>query len=1128
MRKILTAAALLACAAQLPALATSKIPEEAVSLQNVGFAQLENESPEKAEKSYRALIKALPEDPLGYANLAISLLRQQRSEEALEAIDQALEKGPGRGDLLAVRGDVLQWAGRAEEALTTYRQAAEAAPENPEILYALYRQAVTVETEAAKDSKAWALERLVRLRPENVVVLLASGQQAIAEGDRAAATGAFLRIRELLWQTPPIAETAMEKVMEALKGETVAAARVPALRLENVLKVSAMYRESLRELVTGIQGIPVTRFTGSTDRGDFGAPGKIRFSGEEWTDGAARAPVACDVDGDGTQDLAWILPGEEAAETAVELRRSGAEGAAPPPVRLPAPAGAETLLCTDLDNDGALDLLVFSATAGKVLRGDGQGGFTDGTEGTGLAQAGAGAAVALDFDIEGDLDLFLAGGSQIRGSKVPGELYFNDLQGPLQPVGTEALPKLDPARKIASALPTDLDQDGDLDLLLAHDRGVTWLDNLRQGTFADRTGEAALTAAAPSRQALSADLNNDGRLDVVSVGASLEVWDNLGGSFKLRRQTSLPGPFHAVEAFDADNDGRIDLALAGDDGVRVLQQDGQGGLVPVPLAGAPRQVSDLLAVDLDGDGDQDLLTAGPAGVHRLINQGGDQRNWIALRLRGLDKGSSKNNAFGRGALVEVRSGNAYQLREVHGDLVHLGLGDLRGGYLVRVVWTNGVPQNRLQLSRNQTMVEEQLLKGSCPFLYAWNGESMSFVSDLLWGAPIGMPLAPGVWAGADPQELVLVPEAAAEDGRYRMSITEELWEAAYFDYLRLWVVDHPTEVEVASSLRIQPGESVPDRVMASRHLRPLDGAWDGRGVEVGDQVARRDHVYADGYTPSRYQGVAAEPWSFTLDLGEAPAAPVRLHLDGWIFPADASLNLALAQRGGPAPVPPRLEVEVDGQWRTLMPSMGFPAGKTKTMIIDTPPLPPGAQRLRMVTGQWLHWDRIAWTTGAAATPDEKAVKVVAKLPAARADLHFRGFSRPFRRAPNAPHEFDYDAVTADSPWLPMSGGYTRYGDVRELLAEADDRSVILGAGDEVELLFDASELPPPPAGWSRTVFLESHGWDKDADRNTWAGDRVEPLPFRAMSGYPYGPGEAFPDTPEMQRYREEWLTRRVP
>jgi hypothetical protein len=67
--------------------------------------------------------------------------------------------------------------------------------------------------------------------------------------------------------------------------------------------------------------------------------------------------------------------------------------------------------------------------------------------------------------------------------------------------------------------------------------------------------------------------------------------------------------------------------------------------------------------------------------------------------------------------------------------------------------------------------------------------------------------------------------------------------------------------------------------------------------------------------------------------------------------------------------------------------------------------------------------------------------------------------------------------------------------VRELLAAADDRSVILAAGDELALTFDTAHLPPPPPGFRRTVFLQSIGWDKDADRNTWEAKQVEPLPL---------------------------------
>ncbi len=87
-----------------------------------------------------------------------------------------------------------------------------------------------------------------------------------------------------------------------------------------------------------------------------------------------------------------------------------------------------------------------------------------------------------------------------------------------------------------------------------------------------------------------------------------------------------------------------------------------------------------------------------------------------------------------------------------------------------------MPQNRLQVAGNQSVTEEQVLKGSCPFLYAWDGEKYEFVTDLLWGAPIGLPAALGVWASSDPSELVRIDGLVVDDGKVKIRVTEELWK----------------------------------------------------------------------------------------------------------------------------------------------------------------------------------------------------------------------------------------------------------------------------------------------------------------------------------------------------------------
>jgi Tfp pilus assembly protein PilF len=1099
-------------AAQLTA---APVPERAVALRNLGLAQLENEQPAQAAETFRDLTRAAPEDPLAYANLAVAALRQQKNDEALDWIAQALRKAPGRADLLAIEGEILQWSGRAEESLAAHRKAAAAAPNRVELQYALYRQASSLtgsEAEEAEAALASALSALTRLRPENLVVLLHATQRAIAEGDRAAATRALLRLRELIWQAPAQAGPTLDAALAALEAGDVSKARVPALRLENVFKAAPVYQASLRELSLGIQGIPVERFVGEPAPASFGDPLPVRFRAVPLGNEPAlgRGLAVGDFDSDEKPDMARLLSGS----ARVEIRRS-ADGWKPVPG--PAAQGITGLLAVDLDNDGTLDLVGYGPQRLVFWR--------FGVEETDSLTGGAEAVAALDFDIEGDLDLALAGGKAGGG-----ELLRNALQGPLEAVGGKVLPKL-PLSGVGGLVASDLDRDGDLDLVVAHAKGLAWLDNLRQGRFADRTAAGGLGPSAPTVALVSADLDNDGLPDLIAANSGakgLTAWRNLGGRFAPWPIQGLPRVkrFSSVTALDADNDGRLDLAAAGADGVVVLAQRGPRAkptLAPLILEGAPKAALAVEAADFDQDGDLDLAVAGPAGLHRLDNQGGNKNHWLAVRLRGLTQGNGKNNVQGMGAAVEVRTGGAYQFRETTGAVTHFGLGRRPQADLLRVVWTNGVPQNRIQPRGDQRVVEEQVLKGSCPFLYAWNGEGFGFVTDLLWNAPLGLPVAPGAWAGSDPEELVRVDGARPRDGVYRLRLTEELWEAAFFDLVRLWVVDHPRDVEVASNLRVVPGQGpMPEAVLGSRGVRPVAAAWDGRGEDVTGRVRERDDVYASGYEPSPLQGVA-KAWTFTFDLGEAPAAPVRLHLDGWIFPADASLNLAAAQRPDLPYLAPRLEVETGAGWQTLLPAMGFPAGKTKTMVVDTPPLPPGARRLRIVTSLWLAWDRVAWSR----QPADAEPVVRARLAPRAADLRFRGFSELVRKAPNAPHAYDYEKVSQESPWIPFPGRYTRYGDVRELLADPDDRLVILAPGDEIAVDFDASALPPVPEGWVRTVFLESHGWDKDADRNTWEALQMEPLPFRAMKGYPYAEGESYPDTPELRRYREEWLTREV-
>ena len=106
----------------------------------------------------------------------------------------------------------------------------------------------------------------------------------------------------------------------------------------------------------------------------------------------------------------------------------------------------------------------------------------------------------------------------------------------------------------------------------------------------------------------------------------------------------------------------------------------------------------------------------------------------------------------------------------------------------------------------------------------------------------------------------------------------------------------------------------------------------------------------------------------------------------------------------------------------------------------------------------------------------------------------------------------------------MNGRFTKFGDVRELLIENDDRLVVIGAGDEITLTFAESTVALPE-GWVRDFVIHSVGWDKDADLNTVYGQTVEPLPFVGMRHYPFPVDQTVPDSPGYREYLRTYQTR---
>ena len=742
------------------------------------------------------------------------------------------------------------------------------------------------------------------------------------------------------------------------------------------------------------------------------------------------------------------------------------------------------------------------------------------------------AAVFFDYDLDGDLDVYLFGGNK------PDQLLRNNLDGTFTDVTAKTGDAAFQSRKAAAS---DVDRDGDLDLVAIDAKGDLVLRlNLRQGVF--RTVPLHVSGAV---DLAVEDVNGDGIPDVlVGTAKGLRLLIGKGdGSFLEGAGSGLDtgGASAAVKAVvlaDFDNDGFPDIIAATATGdLLAYRNEGGGRFSPWPLFSSPSKksslslsfpnIDSLLAFDVDKDGDLDLLVSAGGKTSVLVNDGGNANGWLVVALEGLATGSGKVNRAGVGSLVEVKAGNLVVTRTAGLWPVHVGLGARTKADVVRATWTNGVPQNLCDQKAKTVVKEVQQLKGSCPFVYAHNGQTgiWSFVSDALGRAPIGL-LYDGVHlAGADTREWLLVPEgmlAPTPDGKLLLDYTEELWEAAYLDEVSLMAVDHPAETAVVPNERMIPG--VTEKMLFTAVApRPVRAAWsDASGTmeDVTSRLARADNVYVDPGAETAYQGVRREH-ALVLDLGPvAKGSRVVLFLSGWIFYTDTSINVSLSQRKDLVHFPPVLEVpDGRGGWKVAMESFGFPAGKTKTMPVDlTGLVDPADPRVRIRTTMAIFWDE------AYVTVDDPAVNIIMKvLPPVRATLSERGFSRRFRETPDGPEVFDHGDASAAPAWEDVPGKITRLGDVTDLLSKTDDRWVVFKGGDAIRLEYDARKLPPLAPGWKRDYVVVSDGWDKDFDKNTVTGQSYGPWPFHAMSAYPYPDTEHHPDP----KFLEETLTREV-
>ncbi|MEO7708454.1 MAG: FG-GAP-like repeat-containing protein [Caldimonas sp.] len=1097
-----------------------------------GVAALEVGDDVRAGARLEEVTKLAPGEPGGWANWALLALRQGNFDLAAERLKRARELAPKDGQLATIAGVLESRRGKSAEAITAFRDAAQRLPGNLRVAYLLAQE---LERRGAPENAAETrrvIDGLLTVQPDNLAVLLEVTRLAARRDDGAVVQSSLAKIAGMSAAWPPAAKAQLADIQGFASQRDFRTLASRMSRLRNALTSVDEYQVALS----------VIKAPAGADAEPVGQPLALKALPAERA--PADAGLRFAVGGSGDEATGWSWVGAIRLDDVgrpMPARANASElliGTAP--VRLAFPGGGangmvgpDSVLQIDFSYDFKTDLVLAGGGGVRLHRQVAGGQFEDVTAATGLSAAVVNApytgAWSADIEADGDLDIVLG-----RADAAPVVLRNN---------GDGSLTAIAPFAGVSGLQQfvwVDLDGDGVCDVALIDGAGqLRVFMNRRQGQFVERAappgfGGAKAIAIGPTNRSGGfgllvvqaggaivqvADSGVSGKWDVVEAATIANAVDFLKGSVRL-----LVG--------DVDNNGVLDWALAhasitstsAEPGVRVWLGQPDGTMKPLEQRIELGAVLDL--ADLSGNGHLDLVGLSATGQARVgTNRPALAYHWQVVRPRAAQAfGDQRINPFGVGGAIEIRAGLQTTRRPITGPAVHFGLGTLDRTDIVRVLWPNGVVQAEFDAKADQSVAAEQRLKGSCPYMFAYDGTAMTFVKDTVpWGSAIGLRINTlGSAKIAATEEWYRIPgrQLVPRDGYYDIRITGELWEVYYYDFLQLTGVDHPegTAVFVDERFVIPP---VTPAITVVETPRPLKGAFDDRGADVGAVLSALDDRLLDSFGRGQYQGVTRDH-HVELDLGpEAEVdGPLYLIAHGSLRPTDSSINVALSQGKNWAPRGLSLEVpDGKGGWKVARDELGFPAGRRKTILVDLAGVfvPGTPRRVRLRTNLEVYWDQIEWARG---LPSSLA-KTFA-IPTASVDLHYRGYSAITTPPAGAPEIPDYQRrVATQQRWRDLTGFFTRYGDVSELLKSIDDRYVIMNAGDEMSFRFPAAQ--PPAPGMLRDFVIKGDGWIKDGDYNSTFSQTVLPLPHHGERDYSTAPGR-LEDEWVYRRHAEDWQT----
>jgi tetratricopeptide (TPR) repeat protein len=1069
-----------------------------------GLAELQVGLLDDAKRDFGKAAELVPDEPAAWANLGLAHLRLGEFDAATAPIGKAVSLAGSVSDVVFLRGRLQTSRGKLDEGIADYRRAADLDADNMRVRYALAEE-VERAGGANADAQAQQLfEAILTLRPGNLAVLLERARLSAKRGDAGSLRDSLRILDSLAAGWPAAAVEQYRGLQAAVAAANFQDAARSVAFLRNVLVRVPVFRESLSAVRTPTELIaePFETFL--------------------------------------------KLPAPSARPSPIDDGLTFEREALSVPSRVP--NGAVEL---DWNRDFKLDYAVAGKSGVRVFTSQPDGSFKDATPKAEALVADCYAVWTADIEMDGDLDL-IAG---VRGAAPV--VLRNNGDGSWKQL--RPFPGVTGLRAFAWG---DIDGDGDPDAVLVGERGdLHVFENRQGGEFREMAapGLAGIVALAVG------DINADGALEIVTLGANgiVQQTSRRRGEWQTQQVANWSDAIdsravgdYRIFLADLDNNGALDLVVSGGGRTRMWMFDGgperaaprdagrdgtrdgarDGTYVARPFQGRELDGVEVFGVaDLNDDGQLDFIGTANAQPVRLLGKGTKGYHWQVMRPRAQPTaGDQRINSFAVGGEIEIRSGLLTQKQIITSQPVHFGLGTRTGIDVARIFWPNGIMQADFDRKADQSVVAEQRLKGSCPWVFTYDGNGMRFVTDFLWRSPLGLRINAVDTAGVTQTEdwvRIRGDQLVPRDGAYDVRITAELWETHFVDHVSLLVVDHPAGQDVFVDERFAR-EAPALAVHVLTRPVPVAQAWDESGRDVTDLVARQDGRYLATFERGDYQGIAKDHF-VEIDLQSFQGR--WLVANGWIYPTDSSINVAIGQQHL-QPHGLSLEAQDDrGRWVVVSPDLGFPAGKNKTILVDLGRIARAGiahpHRVRLRTNLEVYWDSLAL---AGDVPADVQAEVQAdvkndasgghvapvRVAPSVAELRYRGFSKTdvARDRPETPRYGD--VANVGQRWRDLTGYYTRFGDVRELLSAVDDRYVIMNAGDELRLSFPAPA--PPKAGWTRDFVLIGDGWVKDGDYNTTASKTVGPLPRHGHPDYEALKSEEVEEDPVHRAHAGDW------